>query len=179
MPCFFSTTTLPSVPCSMQSSEKILSKGGVQKPPEAEDISGAAQSLWLFFMTFLLLVSHLCGSPLGTRQWHVLIVSASSKCWFTSSHHGLSACPYITHLFNRLPSTLPACHNSSGQHPRPIPSAFLVSQNSGTAHLLCIISFIRLTGHVIGLPSLHGELSEVLFITGNPYCNSSIWLQMV
>lgn len=63
--------------------------------------------------------------------------------------------------------------------PTANPSAFLVSQNSGTAHLLCIISFIRLTGHVIGLPSLHGELSEVLFITGNPYCNSSIWLQMV
>ena len=135
-------------------------------------------------MSFLLLVSHLCGSPLATRQWHVLTQfqlpqSAGLQIVIMDFLH------VRTSLICSTDCRAPCLHVTTAQrqHPRQILLLFWfpssLQRNSGTAHLLCIISFIRLTGHVIGLPTLHGELSEVLFITGNPYCNSFIWMQIV
>lgn len=132
MPCLLKTqgpsfsTTLPPVPCSMQSSEKMLSEGRCLETTRGwghfrrcpifltrfHDVSASCfTSMWL--------------TPCDQTVACTWSVSASSKCWFTNSHHGLSAHPYITHLFNRLLSTLPACHGGSASAD---PSAFLASQ---------------------------------------------------
>lgn len=143
----FSAVTLSPMPFSEQNSEKMLSDGRYSETTQGwGHFRGCPISLfsWYFCFSF-----HICmAQPLRPdRGMCLLTVSASSKCWFTDSHHGFSPPPHITRSIHKRLNTFPTCRDGSLSALTASASAFLcpssLQRDLSPAHLCA-------SGHGIG-----------------------------